>query len=169
MAKLPSGLTFSVTAYAHLDLATRIYVAIFTACFFTVDDKFAPGSDMSGLEMSRLLTRNGPFEDPAQETWFKLLLDTPEHYPHAPSASMIITSVTGFVNSLFLDNLMEGTKVSVCVHDRRVFLTMLCSSLLLLKSMPTTVAGSRDWVKAILFLSSRPRCLSRAMCSLYRT
>ncbi|SJL03841.1 uncharacterized protein ARMOST_07198 [Armillaria ostoyae] len=116
----------TVTAcFSHIqDTRSRIYMILYLASFFYLDDKFTPGyqSDAESMAQelfSSMMGRVTP-SDPMQKLYSFLLTEAPNCFPNSPTSNIIVTGSLNFITSAILDYRTQGMKASaiiLCLED----------------------------------------------------
>ena len=128
---LVHGAMFSCTAYKHLPERCRIWVVLFDAVMFALDDGFEcppPGTSTDDASFERKLKQQlellsiagspvGGYKDPTQKLLVQLMKEAEQLWPHMPTAAQITGSVLRFVCSLVVDWQVRGKKVRHVVHS----------------------------------------------------
>ncbi|KAK0217871.1 hypothetical protein IW262DRAFT_1463190 [Armillaria fumosa] len=112
----------TVTAcFSHIqDTRSRIYMILYLASFFCLDDKFTPEyqsdaeSGMAQELFSSMMGRVTPSE-PMQKLYNFLLREAPNCFPNPPTSNIIVTGSLNFITSAILDYYTQGMKASVII------------------------------------------------------
>ncbi|KAK0446785.1 hypothetical protein EV421DRAFT_1901624 [Armillaria borealis] len=114
----------TVTAcFSHIqDTQSRIYMILYLASFFYLDDKFAPGYQSNAESMaqelfSSMMGRVTP-NDPMQKLYSFLLTEAPNCFPNSPTSNIIVTGSLNFITSAILDYRTQGMKANTCVGQK---------------------------------------------------
>ncbi|KAK0488994.1 hypothetical protein IW261DRAFT_387040 [Armillaria novae-zelandiae] len=107
----------TVTAcFSHIqDTRSRIYMILYLASFFCLDDKLNPEhqSDAESIAQelfSSMMGRMTPSE-PMQKLYSFLLTEAPNCFPNPPTSNIIVTGSLNFITSAILDYHTQGMKV----------------------------------------------------------
>ncbi|PBK72402.1 terpenoid synthase [Armillaria solidipes] len=107
----------TVTAcFSHIqDTRSRIYMILYLASFFYLDDKFTPGyqSDAESMAQelfSSMMGRVTP-SDPMQKLYSFLLTEAQNCFPNSPTSNIIVTGSLNFITSAILDYRTQGMKL----------------------------------------------------------
>jgi hypothetical protein len=113
MSFIRGGVVMATTAYAHLpDQSMKILIALWTACFLYVDDKFL--QDLEPVyEFQDRLIRGIPQEDPTLEAFVSLTREISQHL-HRVAANLFVTSTLNGVTGVLLEKEMQGVPVCFC-------------------------------------------------------
>ncbi|KAF8921882.1 terpenoid synthase [Mucidula mucida] len=108
---VPGGITTASTAYGHLENPSpRVYIALYTAFLFYLDDTFA--SNVAGLSTFHVrLCRAESHGNMVLDFFSSFLCDMHAHFD-VMAADLIITSALNFVTGLVLEHRMKTIKLS---------------------------------------------------------
>jgi hypothetical protein len=99
---LPGGVVMGSTGYAHIpNRATRVLIAIYTACGIYLDDVFK--SDVEAVSMfNQRFFEHAPQGDPVLTCFAQVLLELGDHFERVVS-NIIVTSTLNAVTALTLE------------------------------------------------------------------
>ncbi len=106
-----------IACFSHIhDTRSRIYMILYLASFFCLDDKFTPGyqPDAEGMAQelfSSMMGRVIP-SDPMQRLYCFLLMEAQNCFPNSPTSNIIVTGSLNFITSAILDYRTQGMKAS---------------------------------------------------------
>ena len=107
---IPIGVVLSTTAYAHLEnKSTRILIALYTAFLTYLDDAFQYHMERLYYFNQRFMLHQ-PHDDPVLDALSELLHELPEHFGHAASSMMMISTLN-FMTALLLEYETQETLV----------------------------------------------------------
>ncbi|KAG7444921.1 terpenoid synthase [Guyanagaster necrorhizus] len=107
----------TITAcFPHIqDIPSRVYMILYLASFFYLDDKFTPGYESDGENMAqelfRCVTGRTTPSDPIQKLYWFLVTEAPTFFPNSPASNIIITGSLNFITSAILDSRTQGMNI----------------------------------------------------------
>lgn len=107
---IPGGVVMATTAYAHLPSeATRVLIAVYTACGIYLDDVFKQDVDIVRCFNQRFV-QGTPQGEPVLDCFAGILRELPEHFGDVVS-NIMVTSTLNAVTALLLEHDTRGMTV----------------------------------------------------------
>ncbi|KAK0467094.1 uncharacterized protein EV420DRAFT_1699664 [Desarmillaria tabescens] len=94
--------------FSHLqDIQSRVYMILYLASFFYLDDKFTPSDSSENMAQelfSCVMGRKAP-SDPMQKLYCFLVTEAPNYFPNPPTSNIIVTGSLNFITAAILEYL----------------------------------------------------------------
>ncbi|TFK66359.1 terpenoid synthase [Pluteus cervinus] len=120
-AFIPAGVVMSTIVYAHLaNTSTRIFIALYTAYIYYLDDMFQNNVDSVKQFNERFIMREKQ-DEPALDSFAELLYEFPKHFNEVASKIML-TSTLNAVTALLLEYETREMKLATGAHSYASFL-----------------------------------------------